>query len=130
MLFLSLFSFTCKADVTTSPQPLPVYTKPNIFSQGSETTFFDTSDANKLYAPTKPLIETLPEFIISTIFLIFSGLGVVFAFIAGYKIIFSKGDQKKMQEGIQTLVYAVLGLIITGSAWMIIRLVLNISFGG
>lgn len=73
------------------------------------------------------LIDVGPARIMTLLLSVFSILGVIIAIYAGATIIFSQGDQKKVEQGIKTLVYAGIGMLLVGGAWLLVRLVLNID---
>lgn len=50
-------------------------------------------------------------------------LAFIFIIIAGIKFITASGDEKKMASATQTLTYAIIGLIVTALAFMILRIV-------
>lgn len=56
--------------------------------------------------------------------LMFAGIVAVFLIVhSGAKFVLSSGDPKRVEEARNTLVYAVLGLLIVVSAFLIVRLV-------
>ena len=63
----------------------------------------------------------------SDIILILTGLAgalsMVFIIISGIKLITAAGDQKKMADARNTLTYAIIGLIVTALAFIILRVV-------
>ncbi|OGD86534.1 hypothetical protein A2870_01900 [Candidatus Curtissbacteria bacterium RIFCSPHIGHO2_01_FULL_41_11] len=50
-------------------------------------------------------------------------LALIFIIIGGIKFITAAGDEKKMQSATQTLTYAIIGLIVTALAFIILRIV-------
>lgn len=56
--------------------------------------------------------------------LLFMGIAAIFLMIhAGSKFVLSSGDPKRVEEARNTLIYAVLGLIIIAAAFLIVNLV-------
>ncbi len=72
----------------------------------------------------------MPKNGIDLIFGFFTTIGSIVVLVSGTKIIFAKGDVKKVQEGIQIVIYTIVGMVIIGSSWFVIRLILDINFGG
>ena len=54
---------------------------------------------------------------------IVGALAVVFIIIAGIKFITGAGDDKKMESARNTLTYAIIGLVVTALAFVIMRIV-------
>ena len=50
-------------------------------------------------------------------------LAFIFIIIGGIKFITAAGDEKKMQSATQTLTYAIIGLIVTALAFVILQVV-------
>ena len=48
---------------------------------------------------------------------------VIFIIISGIKIVTAAGDEKKLASASQTLTYAIIGLVVTILAFVIVRLV-------
>lgn len=78
--------------------------------------------------PPVNLLEVGPSRIITFIFSSFTLVSIIVAIYAGALIIFSGGDQKKVENGVRALIYAALGMLIVGAAWLIVRVILNIDF--
>lgn len=73
------------------------------------------------------LIEAAPARIMTFIFSIFTIVSIIVAIYAGAVIIFSNGDQKRVEQGVKALIFAAIGMLVIGGAWLIVRLVLNID---
>lgn len=73
------------------------------------------------------LLEVGPARVMTIILSLFTLVSIVIAIYAGVTIIFSGGDQKKVEKGVKTLAYAAIGMLVVGAAWLIVRLVLNID---
>lgn len=88
-------------------------------------------------SPTSPLqgagnvqlLDVGPKRISDIVFGFMSLITVVIALRAGISVLFSKGDAAKFKNGIMAIVYAAVGIVLIGSAWMIVRLVLSINLG-
>lgn len=52
-------------------------------------------------------------------------IAVIMVVVAGFKFIFSMGDEKKIQSASQTLIFAIIGLVLVFIAPMVIRFVLT-----
>ena len=50
-------------------------------------------------------------------------LAFIFIIIGGIKFVTAAGDEKKMQSATQTLTYAIIGLIVTALAFVILQVV-------
>lgn len=85
-----------------------------------------TGDQNNV---NRNLLNEGPKRILDFIFGTFATVGAIICVIAGIRIIFSNGDTKKFQEGIKAIVYAVIGIMVVGAAWMTVRAILSINPG-
>lgn len=78
------------------------------------------------------MIEDLPSVspdgvlnTVVTFFLILAGIiSVIMIIIGGYWYVLSAGDPQKVKKAKDTILYAVVGLVISISAWSIIRFVI------
>ena len=50
-------------------------------------------------------------------------ISIIFIIIAGIKIVTASGDEKKLASAQSTLTYAIIGLVVTILAFVIVRLV-------
>ncbi len=50
-------------------------------------------------------------------------LSIIFIIIGGIKLVTSSGDEKKMASATSTLTYAIIGLVVTILAFVIVRIV-------
>ncbi len=73
------------------------------------------------------LLDIGPNLVLNTLMGLFTSIATVIAIIGGSQILFSQGDQKKLQQGLFTLMYAAIGMIIIGASWVIITLILNFN---
>ncbi|MCL2002038.1 pilin [Candidatus Saccharibacteria bacterium] len=70
-------------------------------------------------------IDTVLETILRILTLIVGGLAVAFIVVGGIKYVTSGGDEKKVAGAKNTILYAVIGLVVAIAARVIIGLVLN-----
>lgn len=75
------------------------------------------------------LFETGPKKLNDYFFGFFGIIAIIIALRSGTKIIFSNGDAKTFKDGIMTLVNAAIGIVVIGSSWSIIRIILQINLG-
>lgn len=73
------------------------------------------------------LLQAGPARLMTLVLGLFSAISIVIAIYAGAVIIFSDGDMKKIETAVKTLLYAALGMLLVGGAWLIVRFVLNID---
>lgn len=69
------------------------------------------------------LFGQLASDIIGWLFIVASAISFIFIIIAGIKFVTSSGDQKKLASAQATLTYAIIGLVVTILAFVIIRVV-------
>ncbi|MCL2001812.1 pilin [Candidatus Saccharibacteria bacterium] len=76
-------------------------------------------------------IESLMELILNILTTLVGALAVMYIVIAAIKYIISGGDEKKVANAKNTLLYAIVGLVVAIAARLIIGLVLNaLNLGG
>jgi hypothetical protein len=63
--------------------------------------------------------------ILSIIFIVIGGLSVLMIVIAGLRYIFAQGDPTAMAKAKNTILYAIIGLIISALAYSIVNFVLG-----
>jgi hypothetical protein len=68
--------------------------------------------------------------ILNIVFSIIGALSVLFVVIGGLRYVLSDGDPKKTSEAKQTIIYAVIGLVIAALAEIIVAFVLTQAGGG
>lgn len=67
--------------------------------------------------------------IVSTTFLVIGGIAVLFLVIGAFRYIISNGDQGSITKAKNTILYAVIGLVISMLAFTIVQFVLGRIFG-
>ena len=76
-------------------------------------------------------IESLMELTLNILTTLVGALAVMYIVIAAIKYIISGGDEKKVANAKNTLLYAIVGLVVAIAARLIIGLVLNaLNLGG
>ncbi|MFN7159982.1 MAG: hypothetical protein ACK4NC_00045 [Candidatus Gracilibacteria bacterium] len=103
--------------------PLPPKVK-NYLEDGKTSPAYDLKGAGNVQ-----LLDVGPKRIADIIFGFFSIISVIVALRAGISVLFSKGDAAKFKNGIMAIIYAAIGIVLIGSAWIIVRLVLDINLG-
>lgn len=61
--------------------------------------------------------------ILSTVFLLAGGIAVIFVIVGGLKYVLSTGDPSQTAKAKDTILYAIIGLVISLLAFVIVRLV-------
>lgn len=75
------------------------------------------------------LLDVAPKRVSDILFGFMSLISVIVALRAGIDVLFSGGDAGKFKKGIMAIVYAAIGIVLIGSAWIIVRIVLSINLG-
>ncbi len=87
---------------------------------------FDLTPFTKAeYVDLMAFVKTVINFAINASVL----LVVIAIVIAGFKYIFSRGDEKKIQDATRTLVFSLIGLILVFISPLIVRFVINQILG-
>lgn len=60
--------------------------------------------------------------IITILISVAAAISIIFIMIAGIKFVTSSGDEKKLASASSTLTYAIIGLVVTILAFMIVRI--------
>lgn len=60
--------------------------------------------------------------IITILISVAAAVSIIFIMIAGIKLVTSSGDEKKLASATSTLTYAIIGLVVTILAFMIVRI--------
>ena len=125
-IFLTTGVFSQAYAAATPQDVLP--TAPQVFQNLDDVnnTRSLTGDQNNV---NRNLLNEGPKRILDLIFGTFATVGTIICVIAGIRIIFSNGDTKKFQEGVKSIVYAAIGIMIVGGAWMLVRAILSINPG-
>ncbi len=107
----------------------------NFLTPNTPTLFAPTENGLEAVKPTEDaksqqvnLLFQGPQSVMRFLFGLFTLIGVLASIYAGSRIVFSQGDPKKMQQGFFMLLYTAIGFLIIGSAWFIIRFILNFKF--
>ena len=86
----------------------------------------DVFSPAKIYSGTDTEVTGFGK-LASDIVLILTGvafaISIIFIIIAGIKIVTASGDEKKLASAQSTLTYAIIGLVVTILAFVIVRLV-------
>lgn len=61
--------------------------------------------------------------ILSSVFLLAGGIAVIFVIVGGLKYVLSAGDPSQTAKAKDTILYAVIGLVVSLLAFVIVRLV-------
>lgn len=80
--------------------------------------------ADELGLPTTSSDASVLENILSIVFLVLGALSVIFIIFGGFKYVTSTGNPERATEGRQTILYALIGLVIAVSAFAIVRFVI------
>ena len=75
--------------------------------------------------PTVTASDNTLTNIISAVFAIIGALALLTIVISGFNYIFSQGDPEKVARAKNTIVYAAIGLVVSASAAVIVRFVLD-----
>ncbi len=60
--------------------------------------------------------------IVTILISVSAAISIIFIMIAGIKFVTSSGDEKKLASATSTLTYAIIGLVVTILAFMIVRI--------
>ncbi len=67
--------------------------------------------------------DAVVENVLTTVFLVAAGLSLLFLAIGGLKYVLSQGEPQKTQEAKEGIIYAIVGLVISLSAFAIVSFV-------
>ncbi len=112
------------ADVNAScSRPIDPY-KCCLPGPGSETTFNCDAIDNPLLVPKCALQEaaTLTGYVLEMVIVVGGILAVIFIIIGGYMIMTAQDDPNKMEKGRLTITWAIIGLTLAASAFVIMKL--------
>jgi hypothetical protein len=84
-----------------------------------------TTAGNGLQAGNTASLGSIVGIVMNVLFILVGALGVAFIVIGGIKYITSGGDEKKVASAKNTILYAVIGLVVAILARVIIGIVLN-----
>ncbi len=83
------------------------------------------SGFNNTSIPQQELGDSQVQSAISFFFIIAGIIAVIMIIIGGYWYVLSAGDPQKVKKAKDTILYAVVGLVISISAWAIIEFILG-----
>jgi uncharacterized membrane protein YidH (DUF202 family) len=64
--------------------------------------------------------------VLSTVFLAAGGLALVFIAVGGLRYVISQGDPQKVQQAKESIIYALVGLVVSVSAFAIVSFVYGV----
>jgi cytochrome bd-type quinol oxidase subunit 2 len=103
---------------------------PSVASAGCTATVQGGADCARGTLSNNPLTSTLSN-IINVMIFVTGIIAVIFIIVGGLRYITSQGDEKGVQSSKNTILYAVVGLIVAILAYAIVNFVLaGISSGG
>lgn len=88
----------------------------------------------RLLAQTKIEVENVPEVTLTTdtvgnalsaVFIAIGALSILFLLIGGVRYILSAGDQSQVTQAKNTIMYALVGIVVSLSAFAIVQLVVG-----
>lgn len=82
----------------------------------------DIRDTN---LPMPPLDQGSVSTVLSIIFGLAGTIAIIVVIIAGIQYMFSQGDPQKIAKHKNTIIYALVGLVVSALAFAIVRVVLN-----
>ena len=77
--------------------------------------------------PRAGLGESQLQSVIGFVFVIVGIISVIMIIIGGYNYVLSGADPQKTKKAKETILYAVIGLVISMSAWLIVSYVLDLT---
>lgn len=116
----------CGASIVMSPSLSAQGIKSQICG-GSDLSLAEQKDSTACAdnAAATGTLDTLIKNIVNVLSVIIGILAVIFIIIAGFKFITSGGDSGKVTSARNTVIYAIVGLIIVALAQVIVRFVLD-----
>lgn len=79
--------------------------------------------------PNVQLNQANIQGILSTTFLVIGGLSILFLIIGAIGYIISNGDQGKIKQAKNTLLYAIIGIIVSTMAFAIVQFAVGVISG-
>lgn len=70
-------------------------------------------------------LNSLPGIVISTLFYFAGALAVIFVIIGGIQYVVSSGDPKKTAQAKNTIVYALVGLVLVAASGIVVRYIIG-----
>ncbi|SRR6266536_1014504 len=83
-------------------------------------------DPNAVNIPVNPVTDTTLEVALNTAFVVIGSMSVLFLIIGAIRYQTSNGDQSQITRAKDTILYAIVGIVITMMAFGIVRLVLGV----
>jgi hypothetical protein len=78
------------------------------------------------FIPKDPLQNgTTIDGILSTVFAAASALSLIFIIVGGLRYVLSDGNDQKVKQAKETIIYAIVGLVVSLSAFAIVRFILG-----
>ena len=65
--------------------------------------------------------------LIAGVFALWAAICVIFIIIGGIRYVISQGDPAKISQAKDTVLYALVGLVVTGASFFIVQLVINLA---
>ena len=79
---------------------------------------------NSIFPPARvTTFGQLASDVVTILISVSAAISIIFIMIAGIKFVTSSGDEKKLASASSTLTYAIIGLVVTILAFMILRIV-------
>lgn len=119
---LALFGVFALA--TLSPVGVGAEIKDNLCG-GADLSLGASNDCEGTDTDAEKSVNNLIETIVNILTTVVGILAVIFIIVGGYRYITSGGDSGKVTSARNTIVYALIGLIIVALAQIIVRFVLN-----
>lgn len=79
--------------------------------------------------PTVSANDAFISIVLNIAFTVIGGVAVLFLVIGAFRYIISNGDQSQIQKAKNTIMYAVVGLVVTLLAFTIVQFVLGRIYG-
>lgn len=81
---------------------------------------------NEVGIPTTSANDATVQAVVAAVFLIIGALSVTFIIIGGYRYIVSAGDPSNVKQAKNTILYAVVGLVVTIVSFAVVQLVIGL----
>lgn len=93
------------------------------------TTFAQPIDANFVQIPKVAADNATLAAILSAAFIAVGGIAILYLVIGAFKYVTSGGESGKIAKAKDTILYAVIGIVVSVSAFTIVQFVLGSIFG-
>ena len=84
-----------------------------------------TVDPNDVGIPKVPLDNSTLAGALSSVFMLLGGMAVLFLLVGAVRYVTSGGDQKNIKTAKDTIMYALIGMVISMSAFTIVQFTLG-----